>query len=204
MNDKELFLKRMFLYRLQHWIAFLLSPSIWFGTLSWVASKWHKTGNVWFQDTFMTIILCAPFIIFFIYNTITYFYSKYLVERYGIEMFSDLDQDWLIEHQAFDCKVFGECFARSIQCRKIAGPYMLMVMIPAILINIYVATGSGILYFGLYFLYRDVYLDTAVSYKVPRAFGGGGVVVSKIIDPDFNKIIDSNLNKKNDDKEVRD
>lgn len=193
MNDKEIFLKRMFLYELQHWVAWILSPSIWFGTFFLVVSEWHKTGNVWFQDTCFSILLGGPFVGCAIYNTITYFYSKYLAQRYGIEMFSDLDQDWLIEHQAFDCKVFGEHFARLIQCRKIAGPYMLMVMIPAILINIYVALCTGISYLGLYFLYCDVYLDMAVSYKVPRAFGGGGVVISKIID--------SNFNKKNDDKE---
>lgn len=192
MNDKEIFLKRMFLYELQHWIAWVLSPSIWFGTFILVLRTENKPDTS-IEDTSTIIFFCAPFIIFFIYNTITYFYSKDLVERYGIEMFSNLDQDWLIEHQAFDCKVFGEHFARLIQCRKIAGPYMLMVMIPAILINIYVALCTGISYLGLYFLYCDVYLDMAVSYKVPRAFGGGGVVISKIID--------SNFNKKNDDKE---
>jgi hypothetical protein len=117
-------------------------------------------------------------------------------------MFADLDQDWLREHQAFDAKAFGEIFARLIQCRKIAGPYMLAVIIPVAFINMYLATAVGVIYLAVYFYYRLTYFDTAISYKVPRAFGGG-TVISKIIDPEFNEKLDKltkKLDQKNKDK----
>jgi hypothetical protein len=119
-----------------------------------------------------------------------------------MEMFADLDQEWLREHQAFDSKAFGEIFARLIQCRKIAGPYMLAVIVPAAFINMYLATGVGVVYTVAYFFYRNTYFDTAISYKIPRAMGGGGIVVSKIIDEEFNKKLD-NLSKKLDQKDKK-
>lgn len=185
MNDKEIFLKRMLLYRLQYLIAGILSFAIWCGILILFHVKAEQTDEVWSLKVEETIFVCAPFIISSIYNTVTYFYSKYMARKFGIEMFADLDQDWLMEHQAFDCKVFGEYFSRLIQCRKIAGPYMLMVMIPSVLINMCFAFIVGILYWAGYEHYRNIYLDTAISYKLPRAFGGGGAIISKIIDHDF-------------------
>jgi hypothetical protein len=59
----------------------------------------------------------------------------------------------------------------------------------------YLATGVGVIYLIAYFFYRNTYFDTAVSYKIPRAMGGGGIVVSKIIDPEFNSKLDK-LNQK--------
>ena len=53
-----------------------------------------------------------------------------------------------------------------------------------------VAAFVGILYIIVYLFYRETYLDDSLSYKIPRVFGGGGEVISKIIDDDFNEKID--------------
>jgi Zn-dependent protease with chaperone function len=192
MNDsKDKFLQRMFLYNLQYLSAGALSLFGWYALvmfLVWVL----RIKNF---DTRASLVPFAIPLVFSLFNTITYFYSKFLAKKYGIEMFADLDQEWLREHQAFDSKAFGEIFARLIQCRKIAGPYMLAVIVPAAFINMYLATGVGVIYLIAYFFYRQTYFDTAISYKIPRAMGGGGIVVSKIIDNDFNKKLDK-LNQK--------
>lgn len=178
----------MFLYRLQYLVATILALTIWYSLGFFL----HRVIKI---DEMGLYIPLSPILIFALFNTVTYFYSKYLANKYGIEMFADLNQGWLREHQAFDSKAFGEIFTRLIQCRKIAGPYMLAVITTIAFINMYLATGVGVIYIIAYFFYRMTYLDTAVSYKVPRAFGGGGIVVSKIIDDDFNKKLD-NLSKK--------
>jgi hypothetical protein len=63
---------------------------------------------------------------------------------------------------------------------------MLAIVVPAAFINMCFAMGI----FIVYFFYSMTYFDTSVSYKVPRAMGGKGIIVSKIIDDDFNKKID--------------
>lgn len=194
-NSKDKFLHRMFLYKLQYLIAGIVSISMWYGIFVFFCYLDYKiVSNAVFRKIMEGVFISAPILIFALFNTITYFYSKFLSKKYGIEMFADLDQSWLREHQAFDSKAFGEIFARLIQCRKIAGPYMLAVIVPVAFINMYLATGVGIIYFLAYFFYRMTYFDTAISYKIPRAFGGGGIVVSKIIDDEFNERLDK-LNK---------
>ena len=139
--------------------------------------------------------------IFALFNTITYFYSKYLTKKYRADLFGDLDQDWLREFQGFDSSVFGEIFTRLIQCRKIAGPYMLAVVLfidLLSLISIGLAAFVGLVYVIAYLFYRQTDLDIAVADKVPRSMGGG-VVVSRIIDREFTDKIDQlnkNLEKK--------
>jgi len=195
MTDKNKFLQRMFLYRLQYLLAICVVFLIWFSvgkTCRKLLLSNDEFGILW---TFAFPVVAFP-----LFNTVTYFYSTHLANKYSIEMFSDLDQNWLREHQAFDSKAFGEIFARLIHCRKIAGPYMLAVITPLAFINMYLAIGVGVVYFIGYFFYRMTYLDDAVSYKVPRAMGGGGEVISKIIDPEFNERLDrlnKNLEQKN-------
>lgn len=194
-DSKDKFLQRMFLYKLQYLIAGIASISIWYGIFvcfCFLDSATKTSGGC--RDIMEAVFLAVPVIIFALYNTVTYFYSKFLAKKYGIEMFADLDQEWLREHQAFDSKAFGEIFARLIQCRKIAGPYMLAVIVPVAFINMYLAITVGVIYIIAYFFYRNTYFDTAVSYKIPRAMGGGGIVVSKIIDEEFTAKIDK-LNK---------
>ena len=105
-------------------------------------------------------------------------------EIYGIELFADLDQEWLKEHQGFDSKAFGDIFARLIQCRKIAGPYMLAVIVPLAFIHMGLAAVVGVIYsIGYLGFYRPTYLDAAVSYKIPRVFGDS-FIVSKVLGED--------------------
>jgi uncharacterized membrane protein len=188
-KDLDIFLKRMFLYRAQYLCSAICAFTMWIGIAALLMII--KVSN----DIGGNFLVTSPILIFTLFNTVTYFYSKYLAKKYGIEMFGDLDQEWLREHQAFDSKAFGEIFTRLIQCRKIAGPYMLAVIVPLAFINMYLAAGVGVIYIIAYFVYRMTYFDTAISYKIPRAMGGGGIVVSKIIDEEFNKKLDD-LNKK--------
>ena len=67
---------------------------------------------------------------------------------------------------------------------------MLVVIVPAAVIHMGLALAVGILYVICYLFYRSTYLDDSLSYKVPRVFGGGGEVISKIIDDDFNQKLD--------------
>ncbi|MDR0753558.1 MAG: hypothetical protein LBE95_02745 [Holosporaceae bacterium] len=198
--SEDKFLKRMLLYRLQYLIAGIVSITVWYAIFVFFCFLDYKYRTaVVFRMIGKNVLIAAPAIVFSIFNTVTYFCRQYLANKYGVEMFADLDQDWLREHQAFDAKAFGEIFARLIQCRKVAWPYMLAVIIPVAFINMYLATAVGVVYFIAYFYYRLTYFDTAISYKVPRAFGGGGTVISKIIDPEFNDKLDK-LAKKLDQK----
>jgi len=189
-KNLDIFLRRLFLYRMQYVIAGVASMAIWYCMFVFCCFLDYKFKLKGVFEHGAILIAYFPIIIFSLFNTITYFYSKYFAKRYGIEMFADLDQDWLREHQAFDSKAFGEIFVRLIQCRKIAGPYMFVVIALLAFINMYLAGGVGVFYFIGYIIYRMTYFDDALSYKVPRAMGGGGIVVSKIIDEDFNAKLD--------------
>lgn len=115
-------------------------------------------------------------------------------------MFDDLDQEWLKDYQGYDSKVFGEIFSRLIQCRKIAGPYGLSIFILSSLVNVGIAFFIAIAYMVGYLLYRNTYLGDALADRVPRAFGDGGNIVSKIIDNDFKKSV-SNIKHQLEEKE---
>lgn len=189
-KDKELFLKRMFEYKAQYIIATVISViacCLWTCILRFLEIK-----NVFTEDQVSSIFLMTLFLIFAVFNTTTYLYSKYLVKKYGADLFGDLDQDWLREFQGFDSSAFGEIFTRLIQCRKIAGPYMLAVVLfidLLSLISLGLAAFVGLVYVIAYVFYRQTYLDIAIADKVPRSMGGG-VVVSRIIDREFTDKID--------------
>ena len=184
MDYEQKFLDRLFVYRLQYAFSFIVAVICWIVVLNTIVrsfcSELEQVCYVYF----------GPCIVFSLYNTFTYFWSSYLAKKYGIEMFGDLDQKWLKEHQAFDSKAFGKIFAKLIQCRKVGGLYMLVVIVPAAVIHMGLALAVGILYVICYLFYRSTYLDDSLSYKVPRVFGGGGEVISKIIDDDFNQKLD--------------
>ena len=117
-----------------------------------------------------------------VYNTVTYLCSLCLANKYGINMFDDLDQAWLKENQGYTAETFGEIFIRLLQCRKIAGPYMFIVLIPLICINSHIAYVVEILYIiGYSTIYRETYLVDSLSDRIPRAFGGG-IVISRTLD----------------------
>ena len=188
MNSEQKFLNRLFVYKLQYIVSFVVAVACWC-IVGWTIIETFCEKNN--QPLF---IFLAPSLVFSLYNTFTYFWSSYLAKKYGIEMFGDLDQTWLKEHQAFDSKAFGKIFEKSIQCRKVAGLYMLALIVPIAVLNMAVAAVVGILYIVGYLVYRSTYLDDSLSYKIPRAFGGVGTVVSKIIDDEFNAKLDE-LNK---------
>ena len=198
-KDNELFLKRMFEYKSQYLITIVMSV-IMCG-LRICGLRFLEIKNIFTEDQVSSIFLMTLFFIFAVFNTSTYLYSKYLVKKYGADLFGDLDQDWLREFQGFDSSAFGEIFTRLIQCRKIAGPYMLAVVLfidLLSLISIGLAAFVGLVYIIAYVFYRETYLDIAIADKVPRSMGGG-VVVSRIIDREFTDKIDQlnkNLKKK--------
>lgn len=171
---KEEFLRRMFLYRLQYVIGGICALFIWLMLLGviFAIEVLHEIGGIF--------LFSGPVLIFSLFNTFTYFWSKRMSEIYGIEMFADLDQEWLKEHQGFDSQAFGDIFARLIQCRKIAGPYMLAVIVPLAFIHMGLAVIVGYIYLIGYMFYHETYFEDAISYKIPRVFGGH-VIVSKVL-----------------------
>ncbi len=187
-SNKDIFLKRTFKYKIQYVIAILCSLlilGIWVNSLFFLNHRNLMDGD----NAACGFAFLSPFLAFATFNTATYFYSKYLAKKYGADLFGDLDQDWLREHQGFDSTAFGEIFTRLIQCRKIAGPYMLAVIAVSSLIHTGFAAFVGLVYIIAYVFYRQTYLDIAIADKVPRSMGGG-VVVSRIIDREFTDKID--------------
>ncbi len=196
MGNKEKFLKRMFEYRSQYVVAALFA----FGSLIFImeGSEWLRNnidGGRYIDRLLSNIYI---FLIFAVFNTVTYFYSQHLVKKYGADLFGDLDQNWLKEFQGFDSSAFGEIFTRLIQCRKIAGPYFLGVIVISSPFGKVFALIASIIYCAFYILYRMTYLENAVADRIPRALRDS-VVVSRIIDREFTDKIDQlnkNLEKK--------
>ena len=187
-TSKDVFLKRMFEYRIQYFIAGIMAfIFLCFWEYGMFLLNEHK--NVTENFTVCGCTGEAIFLVRAIFNTSTYLYSKYLVKKYGADLFGDLDQNWLKEFQGFDSSAFGEIFTRLIRCRKILGPGLLAVLIVLTVIHTALATFVGLIYVIAYNFYRDTYLDTAIADKVPRSMGGG-VVVSRIIDREFTDKID--------------
>ena len=187
-NDKDIFLKRMFEYKTQYVIASVISfvmIGLWACMLRFLEIKNIMDGD----NAACGFFYVSPFLAIALFNTSTYLYSQYLVKKYGADLFGDLDQDWLREFQGFDSSAFGEIFMRLIQCRKVAGPYMLAVIAVTSLIHTGFAAFIGLVYIIAYVFYRQTYLDIAISDKVPRSMGGG-IVVSRIIDREFTDKID--------------
>lgn len=190
--DKQLFLQRMFLYRLQYVIAAIIAFLLFGIGFAWLDTTIHHGDD---RYVFMLIFISIS-----MFNTVTYFYSIHMSKKYGINMFDDLDQEWLTDYQGYDSKVFGEIFSRLIQCRKIAGSYGLPTFVLLLFIPVTWALLIAIAYMVGYLLYRNTYLGDALADRVPRAFGGGGNIVSKIIDNDFKKSI-SNIKHQLEEKE---
>jgi len=196
-RNKDIFLKRMFEYKSQYVIAAVISfigICLWTCMLRFLEIKNIIDG----ENAACGFFFLSPFLAIALFNTSTYLYSQHLVKKYGADLFGDLDQDWLREFQGFDSSAFGEIFTRLIQCRKVAGPYMLAVIALTSLIHTGFAAFVGLIYVIAYVFYRETYLDIAIADKVPRSMGGG-VVVSRIIDREFTDKIDQlnkNLEKK--------
>lgn len=187
-TSKDVFLKRMFEYKAQYVIATVFSLAIlflWISLLFFLEDMKVIDGN----NAACGFFFLSPFLAIALFNTATYLYSKYLVKKYGTDLFGDLDQNWLREFQGFDSSAFGEIFTRLIQCRKVAGPYMLAVIAVTSMIHTGFAAFVGLICIIAYAFYRQTYLDIAIADKVPRSMGGG-VIVSRIIDREFTDKID--------------
>lgn len=164
MNDsKDKFLQRMFWYRLQYPVAFVVALLLSCGQLFFIWQGKYPQIEWGLPSAFVLFVA--------LFNTVTYLYSKFLVKKYGVEMFADLDKESLLKHREFDSKSFGEYFASLNRYNKISGMYMLAVIMPAAFINLYLATAVGAIYFIGYYTYRITHSD-AISYKVPNVFTG--------------------------------
>lgn len=184
-TNETIFINRLLLYRLQYIIAAIIAS-----ILSIVIILFICENNA-------PIAALAPVPWFFsFFNITTYFYSKFLAEKYGIEMFGDLDQEWLKEYQGFDSKAFGEIFSRLIQCRKIAGFYIIPFLVLSYIIDVRITFLIGLIYIGIYFaFYRSTYFDAAIADRIPRAFGGG-IIISRILDSKFDHKYDKSIAEK--------
>ena len=186
-NNKDIFLKRMFEYRAQYVVAAIIAFGMFASIME--GSEWLRNNIGAGEYIYRLLSNIYIFLIFATFNTVTYFYSKYLSQKYGTDLFGDLDQNWLREYQGFDSSAFGEIFTRLIQCRKIAGPYFLGVIAISSLFGKVFAPIASVIYCAVYMLYRVTYLENAIADRIPRALRES-VIVSRIIDRDFTDKID--------------
>jgi uncharacterized membrane protein YgcG len=164
--SKRKFLKRRWLYNTQYILATIIPPMIWYVLITAVYSYPKLDTND--LACFMGIGLVPTW--FYIFNTVTYFYGKLLIRRYGSEIFSGIDPKLLKEHWDTDAKTFGEDFAYIMKYRKIGGLYPLTVIALAAIIGMYWATAAAFLCFFGYIAYRindsdDYAADGFFSYE---------------------------------------
>lgn len=117
-----------------------------------------------------------------------------MAEKYGIELFGDLDQEWLKKEQGYDAKIFGEIYSKNLHFRKL-GAKSLFITIPlSFLPWPAVPFIVGIIMIVVYMVYRNVYFNNAMADRWPRVYGSG-IVISRILDQD------SDLGKKTNEEE---
>jgi hypothetical protein len=175
MDNKGKFLKRKFLYNMQDLFSGSVCLLIW---IIWVLFliRICKVSD----ERGIAFLASSPFLIFGFYNLFTYLWSKKLAEKYGIEMFGDLDQDWLVAYQGYDAKVFGEIFSRRLYLKKL-GAKSLYITIPLSLTPWpLLPLIIGVIMIVAYFIYRQVYYYDAMGDRWPRVFVDG-IVVSRIL-----------------------
>ena len=106
-----------------------------------------------------------------------------MAEKYGIELFGDLDQEWLRKEQGYDAKIFGEIYSKSLYFKKLRAK-SLYIFLPLSLTPWYILVWIvGILLIPLYITYRNVYFNDAMADRWPRVYGSG-IVISRILDQD--------------------
>jgi hypothetical protein len=146
-------------------------------------------------EVFFAYLAVSISLIFGLYNLFTYLWSKKMAERYGIDMFGDLDQKWLIEYQGYDSTIFGEIFEKKLNLKKL-GAKSLFITIPLSLTPWPIIPFlAGIVMMIAYVMYSNVYYYSAMGDRWPRVFGGG-VVISRVLDTGKGK----NEEKKNGNK----
>ncbi len=188
--NKNEFLKRKFLYDLQCVPSFVTSVFIWYFSGLWMCRYGLKLifdDKQLISDIGDSFFVSVIFLLFGFYNLFTYIWSKKMSEKYGIELFGDLDQEWLKREQGYDSKIFGEIYAKNLHFRKL-GAKSLMVTVPlSFLPWPAVPLIVGIMMIVVYFVYRNVYFNNAMADRWPRVYGSG-IVISRILDQDKSDI----------------
>ena len=161
--------------------------SIWFFVELWLV----RYGlNMLFEDKNIISNIYTSFalniisFIFGLYNLFTYIWSKKMAEKYGIELFGDLDQEWLRKEQGYDAKIFGEIYSKNLHFRKL-GAKSLFITVPLSFLpwETLFPIIFSIIMIIVYMLYRNVYFNDAMADRWPRVYGSG-IVISRILDQD--------------------
>ena len=183
MTNKDKFLKRKFLYDLQVPIAGALGGMViyLFLLLMFFLEYKYEVNSDKFVG--LTFLASSIFLIFGLYNLFTYIWSKKMADKYGIELFGDLDQEWLKKEQGYDSKIFGEIYSKNLHFRKL-GAKSLYIMFPLSFVPWpAVPFIIGVLMIVVYLVYRNVYFNNAMADRWPRVYGSG-IVISRILGQD--------------------
>ena len=186
-SNKDKFLQRKFLYDLQIPLIFFLTVVIWFlfgkSELLIARKIIHISYDNFVNHLGLTFLASSPFFIFGFYNLFTYIWSKKMADKYGIELFGDLDQEWLKKEQGYDSKIFGEIYSKKLHFRKL-GAKSLYIMFPLSFVPWpAVPFIIGVLMIVVYLVYRNVYFNNAMADRWPRVYGSG-IVISRILGQD--------------------
>jgi hypothetical protein len=128
------FFKKLVLYKMQYVPAVIMPLVIWY-----ILGHMPSTDEV---AVFGFLGLVPSW--HFIFNTVTYFYGKRLVKKYGYEVFSDVDPQLLKEHFNVDSKSFGKHYKALMKYRRFAGPYMTAAITLSFFIHGYLAVAVAI------------------------------------------------------------
>jgi uncharacterized membrane protein YdcZ (DUF606 family) len=180
--NKQKFLKRKFLYDLQSVVAFITGALVLYVYLICLFFLEYKF-KFEIDKLGYNLMLSFPFLIFGLYNLFTYIWSKKMAEKYGIELFGDLDQEWLRKEQGYDAKIFGEIYSKQLHFRKLGAKSLFITLPLSFLAWPIISFIVGIMMIVVYIVYRNVYFDDAMADRWPRVYGSG-IVISRILDQD--------------------
>ena len=187
MNNKDKFLQRKFLYDLQIPISFFCVLFSWFiiGKIGVFIGK--NVFDISFKELLDTFFVqygvSSLSFVFGLYNLFTYIWSKKMAEKYGIELFGDLDQEWLRKEQGYDAKIFGEIYSKNLHFRKLGAKSLFITVPLSFLPWPAIPFIVGIIMIVVYMVYRKVYFNDAMADRWPRVYGSG-IVISRILDQD--------------------
>ena len=174
MTDQDKFLQRKFIYDVQWFVGFL--TGLFIAILWALFSIYVLKIN---DDQGFSI----PWIGVGFYNLFTYIWSKKMAEKYGIELFGDLDQEWLRKEQGYDAKIFGEIYSKNLHFRKLGAKSLFITVPLSFLPWPAIPFIVGIIMIVVYIVYRKVYFNDAMADRWPRVYGSG-IVISRILDQD--------------------
>ena len=202
MTNKDKFLKRKFLYDLQVSVSFIFTIIIWFSVALlgfYMGVLFNIPDNIVLDTFWIQYGVSSLSFVFGIYNLFTYIWSKKMAEKYGIELFGDLDQEWLKKEQGYDAKIFGEIYSKNLHFRKLGAKSLFITVPLSFLPWPAVPFIVGIIMIVVYMVYRNVYFNDAMADRWPRVYGSG-IVISRILDQDSDfgkKEKETNDEKKN-------